>query len=107
MAAKAHDVFLSAYIRAGGNAELLSHLITNQGGMRMLAKWLENPDNLCSCKWSIRAAKVLARMEVQTLSELAERTADEILRVPTSGITTLSEMRSALRSRGKKLKDDE
>jgi hypothetical protein len=106
MPAQTRDGFLSAYIDAGGNPQVLSNMLANQAGMRMLVRWLENPDNLCSYKWSIRASKVLARMEIQTFSQLAEWTADEIVRVLTSGPATLSEVRTALESRGKKLTGD-
>ncbi len=55
---------------------------------------------------SVRARKCMARLGITTLSELVQRTPDELLATKNFGVTSLNEIRQQLGEIGLKLRND-
>jgi DNA-directed RNA polymerase subunit alpha len=55
---------------------------------------------------SVRARKCMARLGITVLSELTQRTPDELLATKNFGVTSLNEIRQQLAELGLKLRND-
>ena len=55
---------------------------------------------------SVRARKCMARLGISSLSELVQRTPDELLATKNFGVTSLNEIRQQLGEVGLKLRND-
>ena len=55
---------------------------------------------------SVRSRKCMARLNIQTVGQLMQRTADELLSSRNFGVTSLNEIRAKLTEIGLKLRND-
>ena len=55
---------------------------------------------------SVRSRKALQRLNINTLGELIQRSADELLEAKNFGMTSLNEVREKLRQMGLNLRGD-
>jgi DNA-directed RNA polymerase subunit alpha len=55
---------------------------------------------------SVRARKCMNRLNLATLAELVQRTADDLLEAKNFGVTSLTEVREKLQQLGLKLRGD-
>ena len=73
--------------------------------LRIAPQWLLDM-HISDIGFTVRATNVLLRQGVDTLSELAELTMNELMRLPNMGKTTISDMCDAIITKIKKAADD-